>query len=93
MCINIYFNIRSITKHSSGSVKNALLVFFCNAVDDLECTQANVKSGYFSHVKPPDFKEGLIMKYVPGVLLPMLTSLFKHIGKFKFGEELLRMYF
>ncbi|XP_071962240.1 ryanodine receptor 2-like isoform X3 [Antedon mediterranea] len=80
---------RSITKHGSGSVKNALLVFFCNAADDLESTQANVKSGYFSHVKPPDFKEGLIMKYVPGVLLPMLTSLFKHIGKFKFGEELL----
>ncbi|XP_033127881.1 ryanodine receptor 2-like [Anneissia japonica] len=80
---------RSITKHGSGSVKNALLVFFCNAADDLDCTQVNVKSGYFSHVKPPDFKEGLIMKYVAGVLLPVLTSLFKHVGNFKFGEELL----
>ncbi|XP_078000970.1 ryanodine receptor 2-like [Glandiceps talaboti] len=85
-------DIGSVVKHNPDIVKFALQPFFTSAADDLAATLENIKShGKFSHVKNVQ-KGSHVGSYVSGVLLPLLTTVFHHLGKYKFGEELLLDY-
>ena len=66
-----------------------MLPFFTFAADDLTQTVANLKIGRFSHVKGTITRGATSLNYVHMVLLPVLTSLFDHIGRNGFGADLL----
>ena len=80
-----------VMKHSSDMVKNSIVIFFRHASEDLASTLSNVKnSGRFTHIKAPLMpKNSPAVQYVPGVLIPVLTSLFQHFGRHHFGQDIL----
>jgi hypothetical protein len=66
-----------------------MLPFFTFAADDLTQTVQNLKIGRFSHVKGTITRGATSLNYVHMVLLPVLTSLFDHLGRNGFGSDLL----
>ncbi|XP_072031407.1 LOW QUALITY PROTEIN: ryanodine receptor 2-like [Amphiura filiformis] len=80
-----------VMKHSSDMVKNSIVIFFRHASEDLASTLQNVKNnGRFTHIKAPLMpKTSPAVQYVPGVLIPVLTSLFQHFGRHHFGQDIL----
>ena len=77
-------------KHSSDVVKKGLVSFFQHAADDFTATVQNVKNGRFTHIKTTQVVKGsMVVNYVPGVLIPVLTSLFSHLGRHQFGQDIL----
>ncbi|XP_070577063.1 ryanodine receptor 2-like isoform X7 [Ptychodera flava] len=82
-------DIGAVVKHNEDIVKYFLQPFFTSAADDLTATLDNIKNnGKFSHIKTAQ-KGSHVASYVPGVLLPVITTFFHHLGKNKFGEDLL----
>ncbi|XP_038072837.1 ryanodine receptor 2-like isoform X2 [Patiria miniata] len=80
----------SVMKHSSDVVKKGLVSFFQHAADDFTATVQNVKNGRFTHIKTTQVVKGsMVVNYVPGVLIPVLTSLFSHLGRYHFGQDIL----
>ncbi|XP_041469245.1 ryanodine receptor 2-like isoform X1 [Lytechinus variegatus] len=81
----------SVVKHSADAIKNGLLVFFRHASDDLIATVESVTSGgRFTHIKSGQVhKHSLAVNYVPGVLVPVLISLFQHLARHNYGADLL----
>ncbi|XP_033625850.1 ryanodine receptor 2-like [Asterias rubens] len=80
----------SVMKHSSDVVKKGLVSFFQHAADDFTATVQNVKNGRFTHIKTTQVVKGsMVVNYVPGVLIPVLTSLFSHLGRHQFGQDIL----
>lgn len=71
------------------SVKMALRLFFISAAEDLEQTQENLKLGQFTHSRDPPRGVTQIINYTTFALLPVLSSLFEHIGLHGFGEDLI----
>uniref|UniRef100_A0A8C3ARP2 Ryanodine receptor 2 n=1 Tax=Cyclopterus lumpus TaxID=8103 RepID=A0A8C3ARP2_CYCLU len=71
------------------SVKAALRLFFDSAAEDLEKTQENLKLGQFTHSREQPRGVTQIINYTTFALLPVLSSLFEHIGQNLFGEELI----
>jgi ryanodine receptor 2 len=80
---------RAIVKSSPEIVRSSLLPFFTFAADDLAQTVANLKVGRFSHVKGTITRGATSLNYVHMVLLPVLTSMFDHLGRNNFGGDLL----
>lgn len=74
------------------SVKAALRSFFDSAAEDLEKTQENLKLGQFTHSRDQPRGVTQIINYTTFALLPVLSSLFEHIGQNMFGEDLICEY-
>lgn len=74
------------------SVKAALRSYFNSAAEDLEKTQENLKLGQFTHSREQPRGVTQIINYTTFALLPVLSSLFEHIGQNMFGEDLIRAY-
>lgn len=74
------------------SVKAALRSFFDSAAEDLEKTQENLKLGQFTHSREQPRGVTQIINYTTFALLPVLSSLFEHIGQNMFGEDLICAY-
>lgn len=74
------------------SVKMALRTFLDNAAEDLEKTMENLKQGQFTHTRTQPKGVTQIINYTTMALLPVLSSLFEHIGQHQFGEDLIRRY-
>uniref|UniRef100_F6UA28 Ryanodine receptor 2 n=1 Tax=Ornithorhynchus anatinus TaxID=9258 RepID=F6UA28_ORNAN len=85
------FGSRSETVMKTGmeSVKAALRAFLENAAKDLEKTMENLKQGQFTHTRSQPKGVTQIINYTTVALLPMLSSLFEHIGQLQFGEDLI----
>lgn len=73
------------------SVKSALRAFLDHATEDLDKTMENLKQGQFTHTRTQPRGVTQIINYTTVALLPMLSSLFEHIGQHQFGEDLIRM--
>ncbi|RXN00377.1 Ryanodine receptor 2 [Acipenser ruthenus] len=71
------------------TVKAALRAFFENSAEDLEQTMENLKLGQFTHTRTQPKGVTQIINYTTGALLPVLSSLFEHIGQNQFGEDLI----
>lgn len=74
------------------SVRMALRAFLDNAAEDLEKTMENLKQGQFTHSRNQPKGVTQIINYTTVALLPVLSSLFEHIGQHQFGEDLICMY-
>lgn len=77
-------------KTGQDSVKAALRAFFENAAEDLEKTMENLRQGQFTHTRSQPKGVTQIINYTTVALLPVLSSLFEHIGQNMFGEDLIR---
>lgn len=79
-------------KSSPEMARSSLLPFFTYAADDLNMIVSNLKVGRFSHVKGTISRGATSLNYVHMTLLPVLTSLFDHLGRNNFGADLLGNY-
>lgn len=80
---------RSVVKNSPEMVRASLLPFFNNAADDLAQVVDNLNKGRFSHVKGTITRGATSLDYVHMVLLPVLSSMFDHLGVNNFGPDLI----
>uniref|UniRef100_A0A7M4FJ88 Ryanodine receptor 2 n=1 Tax=Crocodylus porosus TaxID=8502 RepID=A0A7M4FJ88_CROPO len=80
---------RTVMKTGLESVKMALRAFLDNAAEDLEKTMENLKQGQFTHTRNQPKGVTQIINYTTVALLPVLSSLFEHIGQHQFGEDLI----
>ena len=85
-------HIRTVMKTGLESVKAALRSYFDSAAEDLEKTQENLKLGQFTHSREQPRGVTQIINYTTFALLPVLSSLFEHIGQNMFGEDLICEY-
>ncbi|KAL1784292.1 ryanodine receptor 2 [Sigmodon hispidus] len=91
-CLHILgqtLDARTVMKTGLDSVKSALRAFLDNAAEDLEKTMENLKQGQFTHTRSQPKGVTQIINYTTVALLPMLSSLFEHIGQHQFGEDLI----
>uniref|UniRef100_A0AAX7UUJ1 Ryanodine receptor 2 n=1 Tax=Astatotilapia calliptera TaxID=8154 RepID=A0AAX7UUJ1_ASTCA len=79
----------TVMKTGLESVKAALRSYFDSAAKDLEKTQENLKLGQFTHSRDQPRGATQIINYTTFALLPVLSSLFEHIGQNMFGEDLI----
>uniref|UniRef100_A0A668AWW8 Uncharacterized protein n=1 Tax=Myripristis murdjan TaxID=586833 RepID=A0A668AWW8_9TELE len=79
----------TVMKTGLDSVKVALRSFFNSAAEDLEKTKENLKLGQFTHSRNQPRGVTQIINYTTFALLPILSSLFEHIGQNLFGEDLI----
>ncbi|KAI5608432.1 ryanodine receptor 2 [Silurus asotus] len=94
-CLHILgqtLDARTVMKTGLESVKAALRAFFENAAEDLERTMENLRQGQFTHTRSQPRGVTQIINYTTVALLPVLSSLFEHIGQNVFGEDLIREY-
>ncbi|XP_052357353.1 ryanodine receptor 2-like, partial [Oncorhynchus keta] len=91
-CLHILgqtLDARTVMKTGLETVKTALRAFFDNAAEDLEKTLENLKQGQFTHSQSQPKGVTQIINYTSVALLPVLSSLFEHIGQNLFGEDLI----
>ncbi|XP_062831265.1 ryanodine receptor 2 isoform X6 [Anolis carolinensis] len=91
-CLHILgqtLDARTVMKTGLESVKMALRTFLDNAAEDLEKTMENLKQGQFTHTRNQPKGVTQIINYTTVALLPVLSSLFEHIGQHQFGEDLI----
>nr|XP_014340342.1 PREDICTED: ryanodine receptor 2 [Latimeria chalumnae] len=91
-CLHILgqtLDARTVMKTGLESVKMALRAFFDNSAEDLEKTMENLKQGQFTHTRTQPKGVTQIINYTTVALLPVLSSLFEHIGQHQFGEDLI----
>uniref|UniRef100_A0A3B1K1U7 Ryanodine receptor 2 n=1 Tax=Astyanax mexicanus TaxID=7994 RepID=A0A3B1K1U7_ASTMX len=92
-CLHILgqtLDARTVMKTGLETVKAALRAFFENAAEDLERTMENLRQGQFTHTRTQPKGVTQIINYTTVALLPVLSSLFEHIGQNLFGEDLIR---
>jgi hypothetical protein len=70
-------------------VRSSLMPFFNNAADDLAQVVDNLMKGRFSHIKGTITRGATSLDYVHMVLLPVLSSMFDHLGRNYFGPDLI----
>ncbi|XP_077975839.1 ryanodine receptor 2-like isoform X3 [Styela clava] len=83
-CIDASTVIKSCPDH----IKQALIVFFNHAAEDLDKMVDTIRTGKLSQLKTLS-KSAQSVSYVTMALLPTLCTLFKHLGKHNFGIDLL----
>ncbi|MGH0127655.1 UNVERIFIED_CONTAM: hypothetical protein FKN15_071810 [Acipenser sinensis] len=91
-CLHILgqtLDARTVMKTGLETVKAALRAFFENSAEDLEQTMENLKLGQFTHTRMQPKGVTQIISYTTGALLPVLSSLFEHVGQNQFGEDLI----
>lgn len=76
-------------KNSPEMVRSSLLPFFNNTADDLAQVVENLKRGRFSHIKGTILKGATSLDFVHMVILPVLSSLFDHLGRSHFGADVI----
>ncbi|KAG8123547.1 hypothetical protein E2320_018933 [Naja naja] len=89
-CLHILgqtLDARTVMKTGLESVKMALRTFLDNAAEDLEKTMENLKQGQFTHTRSQPKGVTQIINYTTVALLPVLSSLFEHIGQHQFVED------
>ncbi|EPQ17120.1 Ryanodine receptor 2 [Myotis brandtii] len=91
-CLHILgqtLDARTVMKTGLESVKGALSAFLDSAAEDLDRTLENLKEGQFTHTRSQPRGVTQIINYTTVALLPVLSSLFEHIGQHQFGEDLI----
>jgi hypothetical protein len=76
-------------KNSPDIVRASLLPFFSHAADDLNSTIIDLQSNMLSNLKGTSQKGTANLNYFHMVLLPVLASMFEHLGANKYGYDVL----
>lgn len=76
-------------KNSIEIVRASLLPFFSHAGDDLNSVIMDLQGNRMSNIKGTSQKGSASLDYVHMVLLPVLASMFDHLGANKYGTEVL----
>ncbi|CAL8106014.1 unnamed protein product [Calicophoron daubneyi] len=84
-------DVKAILKMGTAEdfIRSRILPFFINCADDLCILVRNLDAGRYSHVKGTIRRGACSVDYVHMVLLPVLRSMFEHLGKTDCGEDLL----
>ncbi|CAI2723066.1 unnamed protein product [Schistosoma spindalis] len=84
-------DVKAILKMGTAEdfVRSRILPFFVNAADDLCVVVRNLDASRYSHVKGTIKRGACSVDYIHMVLLPVLKSMFEHLGKNECGEYLL----
>ncbi|KAF7261042.1 hypothetical protein EG68_01789 [Paragonimus skrjabini miyazakii] len=84
-------DVKAILKMGNAEdfIRSRLLPFFVNCADDLCILMRNLDSGRYSHTKGTIRRGACSVDYVHMVLIPVLKSMFEHLGKNECGEDLL----
>ncbi|XP_042194266.1 ryanodine receptor 3 isoform X3 [Callorhinchus milii] len=91
-CLHILartLDTRNVMKFGSELVKAGLRLFFENAAEDLEKTLESLKLGKVSQSRTQLKGVTQNINYTTVALLPVLTSLFEHIGQLQHGVHVL----
>nr|XP_018669433.1 ryanodine receptor 3 [Ciona intestinalis] len=78
----------TITKSCPEHIKQALITFFNNAAEDLKKMLNHIRSGRMKHLRKM-MLGAQTTNYVTHCILPVLTILFRHLGRHNFGKDLL----
>lgn len=84
-------DVSSVIKNSQEIVRASLLPFFSYAAEDLCDLIEDLKSSRLSNIKGTSQKTSANMDYVHMVLLPVLASMFDHLGVNQYGSDVLSM--
>lgn len=84
-------NVSSVIKNSQEIVRASILPFFSYAADDLSTVIDDLTNGKFSNVKGTSQKTNANLDYIHMLLLPVLASMFDHLGANKYGIDVLSM--
>jgi hypothetical protein len=76
-------------KNSQEIVRASLLPFFSYAAEDLNNLIEDLKSNRLSNVKGTSQKTYSNLDYINMVLLPVLASMFDHLGSNQYGNDVL----
>lgn len=76
-------------KNSQEIVRASLLPFFTYAAEDLNTIIDDLQSSRLSNVKGTSQKTNANLDYIHMVLLPVLASMFDHLGANKYGTDVL----
>ncbi len=76
-------------KNSQDIVRASLLPFFTYAAEDLNNIIQDLQSNKLSNLKGTSQKTNYNLDYIHMVLLPVLASMFEHLGVNKYGSEVL----
>jgi hypothetical protein len=83
----------SVMKNSKEIVRASLLPFFSHAADDLNTIIIDLQSNKLSNLKGTSQKGTANLNYLHMVLLPVLASMFEHLGANKYGSEVLGRFY
>ncbi|CAF1123978.1 unnamed protein product [Adineta steineri] len=81
-------DVSSVMKNSQEMVRASLLPLFNNIAEDLNQTLQNLKLNRFSNIKGTLQRGTTSLAYIHMVLLPVLYSMFDHLGKNNYGVDL-----
>ena len=76
-------------KNSQDIVRASLLPFFSYAAEDLNSIIEDIKNNRLSNVTGTSQKTLSNLDYINMVLLPVLASMFDHLGANKYGTDVL----
>ncbi len=82
-------DVGSVMKASPEIVRASLLPYFNYAAEDLNNIIENIKNSRLSNVKGTSQKTLSPLDYINMVLLPVLASMFDHMGASKYGTDVL----
>jgi ryanodine receptor 2 len=83
----------SVMKNSQDIVRASLLPYFSYAAEDLKNIIEDIKNNRLSNVKGTSQKTLSNLDYINMVLLPVLASMFDHLGANKYGADVFGLYF
>lgn len=76
-------------KNSQEIVRASLLPFFSYAAEDLNNIIDDLKNNRLSNIKGTSQKTNSNLDYVNMVLLPVLASMFEHLGVNQYGTDVI----
>lgn len=82
-------DVSSVIKNSQEIVRASLLPFFSHAADDLSTVIDDLTNNRLSNIKGTSQKTSANLDYIHMVLLPVLASMFDHLGSNKYGNDVL----
>ncbi|RNA17217.1 ryanodine receptor 44F-like isoform X1 [Brachionus plicatilis] len=82
-------DVSSVIKNSQEIVRASLLPFFSYAADDLSSIIDDLTNNRLSNIKGTSQKTSASLDYIHMVLLPVLASMFDHLGVNKYGTDVL----
>lgn len=86
-------DVSSVMKNSQEIVRASLLPFFSHAADDLSSIIDDLTNNRLSNIKGTSQKTNASLDYIHMVLLPVLASMFDHLGANQYGTDVLSKFF
>ncbi|EJD76290.1 ryanodine Receptor TM 4-6 family protein [Loa loa] len=83
-------DLRTLVKINSDIVRTGLLTFFNNCADDLFSAVEELRNnGQYSLLRGQNLKSWVSLEFANQMIIPVLTTMFVHLGINHFGSDLL----